>query len=320
MHSNPLMSIVVMTYNSSKYVIETLDSAYNQTYPNIELIVTDDCSSDDTVKLVDIWIGHHRNRFLNCQLITSSVNSGIPANINKGIRKCKGEWVKIIAGDDILLPKCIENLITYIRDNAKADIVIGKIKPFYFLSGNKKYKRPLPRSVKRYIFSKESDFQYHYLLERSFNIAPGAFIKRGLYDKIGFYDEKYKMLEDLPFWIKATRSGIRLYLINKPCVQYRTEHESAVFAQKHLYNKRFVDCLYQFHRNEIWNNVPFWKVSYYESILIDMFVYYIGINIFNNSKSLIFSIFKNVMQYLRIALYYEKFYDMYHSGKVLWNH
>ena len=315
MYCNPLVSIVVMTYNSSKYVIETLDSAYNQTYPNIELIVTDDSSSDDTFVLVDKWIAHHRDRFVNCQLIQSSKNTGIPVNLNRGIRSCKGEWVKVIAGDDILLPKCIEYLITYIRDNANADIVIGLIKPFYILSDNKKYKKTLPRRKKRYFFSKESVFQYHYLLERSFNFAPGAFVKKDLYGEIGLYDEKYKMIEDLPFWIKATRSGVRLYLLNKPCVQYRTEHESAVFTQDHLFNQKFYDCLYCFHRSEIWKKVPLWNVSYYESILIDMLVYYIGINVFKNNKSRIFSIFKSVMQYLRIALYYDYFYDLFHSYK-----
>lgn len=315
MYSNPLVSIVVMTYNSSKYVIETLDSAYNQTYANIELIVTDDSSSDDTAKLVGKWMVNHQDRFVNCQLIQSSINTGIPANLNRGIRNCKGEWVKIIAGDDILLPKCLDYLITYIRENVNADIVIGLIKPFYILSDNKKYKETFPHRNKRYIFSKDNIFQYYYLLERSINFAPGAFVKKDLYGEIGLYDEKYKMIEDLPFWIKATRSGVRLYLINKPCVQYRTEHESAVFAQDHLFNQKFYDCLYCFHRNEIWKKVPLWKVSYYESILIDMLVYYIGINIFKNSKSRIFFILKNVMKYLKIALYYDKYYDLFHSYK-----
>ena len=155
MYSNPLVSIVVLTYNSSKYVIETLESAYNQTYQNVELIVTDDSSQDSTLSIVEEWISIHKSRFIACKLIQSSTNTGIPANLNRGIRNCKGEWVKIIAGDDILLPKCIEHLTTYIRDDDKADIVIGLIKPFYILSGNKKSKKLLPRSTKRYIFSVE---------------------------------------------------------------------------------------------------------------------------------------------------------------------
>ncbi len=53
---NPLVSIIVCTYNSSKYVLETLESAKEQTYQNVELIVSDDCSTDNTVELCRKWI------------------------------------------------------------------------------------------------------------------------------------------------------------------------------------------------------------------------------------------------------------------------
>lgn len=315
MYSNPLVSIVVMTYNSSKYVIETLDSAYNQTYPNIELIVTDDCSSDDTAKLVDIWMENHRDRFVSCQLIQSSVNTGIPANLNRGIRSCKGEWVKSIAGDDILLPKCVEHLIIFTKENTNAEIVIGLIKPFYILSGKKIYKKILPRKLKRYIFSKDSFFQYQYLLERSINFAPGAFIRCGLFERVGYYDENYKMIEDLPFWLKATKKGVRIEILKKPCVQYRTEHESAVFSQKYIFNKRFYDCFYNFHRKVIWKEVPWWRFSYYETIFVDMFLYYIGINLFHNKRTRLYDFISGMLKYLRCALYYDNIIDLYYSKK-----
>ena len=60
---NPLVSIIVITYNSSKYVLETLESAKAQTYQNIELIVTDDCSNDNTVEICRKWIEENKERF-----------------------------------------------------------------------------------------------------------------------------------------------------------------------------------------------------------------------------------------------------------------
>ena len=111
----PLVSIIVITYNSSKYVLETLESAKAQTYQNIELIVSDDCSTDNTVEICREWIEKNKKRFLRTELITSEKNTGIPANCNRGVKAAQGEWVKLIAGDDILCNNCIEANIEYAK-------------------------------------------------------------------------------------------------------------------------------------------------------------------------------------------------------------
>ena len=109
----PLVSVVVITYNSSKYVIETLDSIYNQTYEQLELIISDDCSKDDTIPKCEEWLAKNQERFYNAQIITTSINTGIPANCNRGFEKAQGEWIKYIAGDDCLYPYAIEKYIKY---------------------------------------------------------------------------------------------------------------------------------------------------------------------------------------------------------------
>lgn len=68
--TTPLVSVAVVTYNSSKTVLETLDSIYNQTYPNLELIVSDDCSPDNTVEICREWIAGHSRRFIRTELLT----------------------------------------------------------------------------------------------------------------------------------------------------------------------------------------------------------------------------------------------------------
>ena len=66
---SPLVSVIVITYNSSKFVLETLESIYNQTYSNIELIISDDCSSDETINICQNWLYKNKNRFKNIELI-----------------------------------------------------------------------------------------------------------------------------------------------------------------------------------------------------------------------------------------------------------
>ena len=114
MDKQPLVSIIVITYNSSKYVLETLESAKAQTYQNIELIVSDDCSTAIQWKSVREWIEKQRT-ICSYGVNYRRKNTGIPANCNRGVKAAQGEWVKLIAGDDILYNNCIEANIEYAK-------------------------------------------------------------------------------------------------------------------------------------------------------------------------------------------------------------
>ncbi|GAB1452027.1 hypothetical protein MASR2M47_20830 [Draconibacterium sp.] len=107
-NQNPLVSIVVITYNSSKFILDTLESAKEQTYQNLELIITDDCSTDNTIEICQNWIEKNSYRFVNTELITVEKNTGTAPNANRGLKVSKGEWIKFIAGDDFLLTNCID--------------------------------------------------------------------------------------------------------------------------------------------------------------------------------------------------------------------
>lgn len=72
---NPLVSIIVITYNSAKYVLETLESAKAQTYQNIKLIVSDDCSTDNKIEICRKWLEKNKGRFVRTELITVEQNT-----------------------------------------------------------------------------------------------------------------------------------------------------------------------------------------------------------------------------------------------------
>ncbi|MDP5081486.1 MAG: glycosyltransferase family 2 protein [Winogradskyella sp.] len=120
---NPLVSIIILTYNSSKYVLETLESAKAQSYRNIELIVSDDCSTDNTVEICEIWIEANKDCFIKSEIICTETNTGIPANCNRALNNAKGEWIKYIAGDDILEKECITSFVNFCLSEPKARIV-----------------------------------------------------------------------------------------------------------------------------------------------------------------------------------------------------
>lgn len=215
----PLVSIIVVTYNSSKYVIETLESIKCQTYINLELIITDDNSSDDTVQLCKDWVKVNIERFKRVEMLTSYINSGISSNRNRGCFESRGEWIKQIDGDDRLKPSCIEDYINYVVLNPTKNIVFSPLEPFG--EGElDKWKRLLKSNFK-YTFSL-SNKQFRILLcKLCLFPAPSAFIKKSFFDKVGGYDESIGFLEDWPFWVRTAFNGANFAYIATPEVEYR---------------------------------------------------------------------------------------------------
>jgi alpha-1,3-rhamnosyltransferase len=215
------VSILVITYNSSKYVLETLESAKKQTYRNIELIVSDDGSKDSTVSICKEWINKNTKYFKRCCIDHGEINRGIPANCNKGIRQCYGEWVKLIAGDDKLLPNCIMDDVSYVADHPETDILFSKMICF----GEKGIKCNVvdPGPYFRYLSKEEFEMVLRCI---NFIPAPTEFIKRSCFMDIGGWDESIPLIEDWPFWIKALEHRKTISFLYKETVYYRFSDSS----------------------------------------------------------------------------------------------
>ena len=211
------ISIAVITYNSSKTIIETLDSILNQSYGsrNLELIISDDASKDNTIEVIDAWLDINSSSFLDTKFLKSSVNEGVSKNCNIAWKQCSHEWIKSIGGDDILEIHCIEANLKYIQKNNDCKILFSKMRWFGYINQI----TPTPYELR--FFEKNSRQQHEWLKRFSFNIAPSSFINNKVLKEIGYADAKYKMIEDLPLWLKFTKAGYKLHFLNEITVNYR---------------------------------------------------------------------------------------------------
>ena len=109
--ANSLVSIAVATYNGEQFLRQQLDSIYNQTYPRIEVVVSDDCSTDKTIKILE----EYQSRY---GLIYSSndFNLGLIKNFEKVISLCSGDYIALSDQDDVWKPKKIETLLREIGE------------------------------------------------------------------------------------------------------------------------------------------------------------------------------------------------------------
>lgn len=252
----PLVSIAVITYNSSKYVIETLESIKDQIYQNIELIISDDCSTDNTVQKCQEWIEKNKSRFVRTCIIESPVNTGVSANLNRAFLKSKGNCIKSIAGDDLLLPECINKYMVYAMSHPDFLLCFAKMK----IESDDKERTEEINSIFNYsIFDLSVKEQYHRLVYYG-NTVPAVtcFINLYKWQSLGIeFDERIPMIEDWPMWIYLTRKGIRLESINDYTVKYRIHNDALTSGSKCVYNPSIVyseSLIYAFYRfKQFWH-------------------------------------------------------------------
>lgn len=238
MDNQPLVSVVVASYNAEHTVLETLESVRNQSYENIELILSDDCSKDNTVSIAQRWFEENAHYFKGgAHLLTAEKNQGVCANFNKAIRSSKGDWIKIIAADDILLPNACFDYIQYISQNADANYVTANIDVYLEYFKKECLRESGIQSAPFSIYEEDINGQIHYAAKHMMVSGAAVFYSRTLFDSINGYDERYPF-EDWPSVINALEHGYKIYHLQKSTIGYR-HHSSISNKSGKLYNIKF---------------------------------------------------------------------------------
>lgn len=226
------VSIIISSYNSSHFIVETLESVLQQTWKPIELIITDDCSKDNTVEISRNWMEKNKNRFVNTQFLISEVNTGVSANANRGLFASNGDWIKFLAADDTLKPNCIEENMNWVNTNSEVKALFSSIEIYDGTFEPNKLIETIP-GVPNDINSlfaadRTAESQYNMLLiSDRIHFTPSIFLNRETLLSVGGFDENFKLLEDYPLWLKLTKNGHKLFYMNKVTVNYR-RHPKAI--------------------------------------------------------------------------------------------
>lgn len=220
-----LVSIVVQAYNSADTICKTLNSIKAQTYPNIELVVSDDKSKDNTLAVVKEWMEENRDAFTSMKLVTTEKNTGIPGNNNRALKNVSGEYVEFLAADDYMLPEAVAEYVAFCENNSKT-IPISRVKLFSEEACDF-------TSVQKYCdacyeFARlDYKEQYQKLLFMNRVVAPAAsFYPIELLKELGGFDEAYRWFEDYPMNLKLMKHGYRFGLLDKELIGYRISPKS----------------------------------------------------------------------------------------------
>ncbi len=260
-----VFSVVVLTYNQSHIVTETLDSIYNQTFRNIELIISDDASKDSTQEIVKHWVEKHHGRFVNVVTNFNDENLGIVKNHNFALRLASGEFIKSIAGDDILLPDALEKMHSFLVNNNQARFCASKVRAFYTKDSERIFFDEFPqRKILSKIMNASADEQFRIMCQENFVPAAGTFFRKSVFDDYGYASEIFKTIEDWPQWLNFLLNGERLYFLNEVTVLYRIHKNSVSASALRNGNTMFYRDISNIYRHYILPNVD--KLSLTEAI------------------------------------------------------
>ncbi|ADT95181.1 glycosyl transferase family 2 [Shewanella baltica OS625] len=239
-----IVTVAVITYHSAATVLETLDSIVGQSYgpKNIELIISDDGSKDNTVQIINEWLALHRAKFHTAKFFANEVNGGISKNCNVAWKAATSEWIKTIAGDDILLPNCLTDNIDFISVTNVSHVaaIFSLMKVFHVASNEKLFQEQTSPSSNYFdFFELSAAKQNKYLKIHGLPIAPSSFIRRVALADVGYADERFKLMEDYPLWFKFTLNNYSLKLMKVPTVCYRKAESMSNTKQK-LINEVFL--------------------------------------------------------------------------------
>ncbi|MEI6864585.1 glycosyltransferase [Flavicella sp.] len=237
----PIVSIVCSCYNHRDYVIDSIKSVLSQLYVNIELIVVDDFSSDDSVQVIkNFLISYPEVRF-----IQNKSNLGLNKSFNRAVKTSKGEYLIDLAADDLLLPHSVQCLVgVFLKaKNPNLALVFGNATD---IDKNKVLGRNIINDLMiPKIHQAVKNGYYKYLLKDSDYICSvSGLYNRRIFDELNGYDENLNF-EDLDYWLRATKDYKILFV--EHIVVYKRYLESSLgsgFAVSNDYTKKLQESFY----------------------------------------------------------------------------
>lgn len=211
--NKPLVSVIVPLYNAEKYISETIKSVINQTYENWELLVVDDCSTDNSREIVKSF----EQKDSRIRLIESEINFGGPARPrNIGIENAKGEYIAFLDADDVWLKNKLEKQLNLLIENNNFDLIDANA----YTIDEKSKKLGVLRIKKVYkilkIFFKKKNI---IILSNFVNINTILMKNQNL---PRFREDKNLIaLEDWMFWIENLEEEKKIYLCDEYLINYR---------------------------------------------------------------------------------------------------
>jgi len=208
--STPLVSIVLPTYNGASYIRDSIESCLKQSYQNIEIIIVNDASTDNTATIIE----EYNRRYSRVKVLHHSKNRKLPAALNTGFHEAKGRFLTWTSDDNMYRDNAVSVLLTYIMKNEKVSLVYSDYSVI---------------NCDGVVISEVCLPPLSKILEM--NVIGACFLyKREVFDELGGYDSSRFLVEDYEYWLRVA-STYKLMHLPRDLYFYR-EHENSLTSQQ----------------------------------------------------------------------------------------
>jgi len=211
--SQPLVSVIIASYNHAPYIEASIESVLQQSYPNIELLVVDDGSRDDSVARIEALQKVHGFDF------RVQANKGLSRTLNETIERARGSLIAPFGSDDIMLPQRIATQVAYMADKPEVGICAGAIQT---IDADGK-----PSAKPRALPLRRLDFEDVFMDRKPGAPAPTLLFRREALERVGGFEPEVR-LEDLMIELKITHAGYFIDILGEPLALYRV-HDSNTY-------------------------------------------------------------------------------------------
>lgn len=215
-------SIIITHYNQMPYIFEAIDSVLKQDYPNIELIITDDCSKVFDKRKIENYIKkNRRDNIVNYDFMINEKNLGTTKTLNKAVSMATGDYIHFFAADDALYDSTVVSRFVKAFSKNKELIMTAQC----IMCGTEltDIREKYVPADKAKALNKESVEKQYVEVARCCIYGSGATAyDRRIFTELGLFDEKYKLVEDWSFYLLATMKGYKIRYLDFVAFLHRT--------------------------------------------------------------------------------------------------
>ena len=218
MQEDVWVTVVCSCYNHSGFVIESIQSVLNQSYKNIQLIVVDDFSTDESVAIIENFIAN----FPEINFVKNTSNIGLTKSVNQAMKLARGDFFIDLAADDVLLPNCIETQLKTFQNSPFTNlaIVYGNAELISEKGTHLSYYFDIDSQNKTIETIPTGNIYSTVISSKTIICSVSSMVKKSVFDALNGYDENLSY-EDFDFWIRVSRN-------------YNIDYIDAIVMQKRI--------------------------------------------------------------------------------------
>jgi len=235
------ITVIIPTYNNSKYICQAIESVLAQTFNNFEIIVIDDGSTDNTRSLLNKFNSQIRYIYQN--------NQGPASARNNALKFVKSDYICFLDSDDLWSNDYLNKSFNYLLNN-NLDLIITDYFVDYYDSNDKFLKRE-PKTRCDFIIDNNKQL-YEQLFKRfqgGFDGTSAILMRKQRFEIIGKFDEKLKILEDWDLWLRIAKNNLKIGYLKEPLFVYR-RHNNSLCRNKANTALKFNNIYYAFEKNK----------------------------------------------------------------------